>query len=791
MKPIIELNNIRVRKARFSATIGQTGYYVLSALIILLLLLAILLYLINYKQYIFIITSFILACFMLSVWWKRYLSILPPTDDSLEGSLSLAVLSHIKRDQALNPKTMAAAVVTNWQAKFILNHLFIHSSMMDDLLSDNQEDLTKALNYASQFAKQNNVKTIEPGFVVAGLLATSPAVSNYLVKAKLQPSDVWEVANWAFRLTQASLVQKKNYGGIGRDWAFGFTPLLNQYGINLGLSISQYGSSFGWLTKSSGVDAMDAAFNNGASVVALIGPDGIGKTSHVYALAQKLIEGSTTSSLAYNQLVSLDAGFIISNTNGPGAIELLINNLANEAAKAGHIILYLENSPLFFSEGLGALDITNVLMPVFQSRKVKFILEFTPSEFLRLKTQSSTLASLITPIVLTELPKDDVIRVLEDTAIKLEHKSNTLITLEAIYEAYRLSDRYNQDEAYPGKAIRILEQSVSHASEGVVSAETIQTAIEQTYGIKAGSASPIEAEKLLTLEDRIHERMIDQIQAVSSVCSALRRSRAGVSDPNHPIGGFLFLGPTGVGKTELAKSLAAEYFGDADNLIRLDMTEYQQASDVSRLLSDGQNSSISLITLVRQKPFSVVLLDEIEKAHPNILNLLLQMLDDGRLTDSNGKTTSFKDCIIICTSNAGAQDIREHVQNGESIDSFEAKLVDKLISGGQFKPELINRFDEVVLFKPLGPSELVQIVQLMVQQINSTLSNQNISIELTDSAIKKVVEVGYEPALGARPMRRALQVLVEDSLAKKILLKQINPGDHVCLDEIDLVDQGL
>jgi len=789
MKSAIDLNNIRVRKARLAATVGQTGYYILNLLIVVLVFVVVWLYLINEKHFIFIIISPILACFILSIWWKRDLSSLPPSDGSLEGSLSTEVLSRLKQHQPLNPKTVYGAIKDNWQVKFILNHLLIYSSMADStMLSNNEEDLNKALNYASQFAKQNYTKTIEPGHVMAGLLATSSSVSDYLIKSKLQPSDVWEVANWLSRLKEASLVQQKNYGGIGRDWAFGFTPLLNHYGINIGLSISRHGSSFGWLTKSSGVAAMDAAFNNGASAIALIGPDGVGKTSHVYALAQKLIEGSTNTSLAYNQLISLDAAFILSNTKGPGEVEALINDLATEAAKAGHIILFLENSQLFLSEGLGALDITNVLIPILQGRRVRFIFEFTPTDYQRLKVHSSTVAGLITPIVLNELPKEDVIRVLEDTAIKIEHKNKALITLEAVYEAYRLSGRYNQEEAYPGKAIKILEQSVAHANDNLVTAATVQAAIEQTYGIKTGSASPIEAEALLGLEDRIHSRMINQTHAVSSVCSALRRSRAGVSDPNHPIGSFLFLGPTGVGKTELAKSLAAEYFGSSDNLIRLDMTEYQQPSDVSRLLSDGQNNSMSLIMAVRQKPFSVVLLDEIEKAHPNILNLLLQILDEGRLTDSNGKATSFKDCIVICTSNAGAQSIRDHVQTGESLDSFEAQFVDSLINSGQFKPELINRFDELVLFKPLGPEELNQIVQLMIKQINSTLSNQNISIELTAAAINKVVKAGYDPRLGARPMRRALQVLVEDSLAKRILQQQVNPGDHVVLDEADLND---
>jgi ATP-dependent Clp protease ATP-binding subunit ClpA len=280
--------------------------------------------------------------------------------------------------------------------------------------------------------------------------------------------------------------------------------------------------------------------------------------------------------------------------------------------------------------------------------------------------------------------------------------------------------------------------------------------------------------------------MINQSQAVSSVANSLRRARAGVTNPNRPIGSFLFLGPTGVGKTELAKSLAATYFNSEASMIRLDMTEYQQPSDVTRLLSTGQAESSSLIMSVRQQPFSVVLLDEVEKAHPSILNLLLQLLDEGQLTDSTGRPASFKDCIIIATSNAGAETIRSHVEKGESLDSFEASLVEELINNHSFKPELINRFDDVILFRPLLPEELAQIVRLILKEINKTLATQNITVSLSDAAVDKIVVVGNDPTLGARPMRRTVQKAIEDHIAQAILRGEINSGDHVAMDVADL-----
>ena len=381
---------------------------------------------------------------------------------------------------------------------------------------------------------------------------------------------------------------------------------------------------------------------------------------------------------------------------------------------------------------------------------------------------------------------DKTLEILTDNASGFEYRHGVLVSYDAIKEAYSLSGRYELDMAYPGKAIHLLEQALTHTEQNIVTARSVQGAIEQTTGVKAGTAAPVEATELLHLEDRIHERMINQVRAVSVVASALRRARAGVANPNRPIGSFLFLGPTGVGKTELAKAVAATYFGDEANMIRLDMSEYQQASDVARLLSGGENETSSLILKVRQQPFSVVLLDEIEKAHPNILNLLLQLLDEGQLTDNQGRRVSFKDAVVIATSNAGADAIREHIARGEQLEQFETELTNQLISSGQFKPELLNRFDEIVLFRPLKPDELAQVVRLMLAGVNKTLANQNISVNLTDAAIAKIVAVGNDPRLGARPMRRALQRAVENTVANKILSGEIGPGSTLQLDAGDL-----
>ena len=786
MSDLINLKTPRAGQARLSQVISQTGYRILLAGAGVAAAAAVALgFTVNWR-YSWLLATPALICYLPAVWWKRQLAVLPPSGNDLSGRLSGDVLARLKPSMTQQPQSIWEALSGHWQAAFFLNHLLIAKGLVTEQLSTDPAEFGKALQLATQLADQNESPAIELGFVVAGLLLASPGMQQALTQLKIQAGDVEALANWLGRNVVEPANAKHHYGGIGRDWAFGYTPLLDRFGNNLSLGIAEHGAHFGWMVNSDGVKAIEAAFDNHASAVALIGADGIGKSTSVQALAERLIEGETGPTLAYHQVIALNATDITANAKQARDLEQIMLSLTNEAAHAGHIILFFDDAQMFFNEGPGAFDASQILLSIIQSRAVPIILAMSPDDHQRLKAKNHSLASLLTPVVLQELPETGVMRVLEDTAAGLENRHRVLIAYEALHETYRLSGRYEQDEAYPGKAIKLLEQAITHSANSVVNAASVQQAIEQTRGVKVGTAAPVEADSLLHLEDNIHRRMINQVHAVKVVASALRRARAGVANPRRPIGSFLFLGPTGVGKTELAKSIAATYFGDESNMIRLDMSEYQQAEDVSRLLSDGQQESKSLIMSVRVKPFSVVLLDEIEKAHPNILNLLLQLLDEGQLTDTGGKAVSFKDCIIITTSNAGANTIRERVGKGESLESFQAEFTDELINSGQFKPELLNRFDEIVLFRPLTAEELTQVAQLMVAEINQTLAQQNISIKLTDAAIAKIVAEGNDPRLGARPMRRTLQRAVEDTVAQKILKGEAKPGDQLTLDVGDL-----
>ena len=786
----LNLKSLRARKARFGRRMGRDSYnfYVYTAAIFALA--AVGCYMLggneSLRRVSYLLGAFSLGWFVLAQWYRGDLTRLPVDRTSLDGRLAGDALSRLPVRKKLSPQQTWNAIKTHWQVRFICNHLLLSYEGTEKQLSDQPEDMARVWETAARLADANKSEAIEAHHLAGALLLTSPVIEKLLTQTKSSLKEVEQVVAWEGRLLDAIRAPKPYFGGIGRDWANGFTPRLNQYGENVSLAIERYGGHYSWLMESAGVQGMKNAFAQGASAVALIGEPGVGKTSHVYALAQLLLQEDHDPHLEHRQIISLNPSLMLANAHAPGQLEQTIVMLMQEAAHAGHIILFLDDAQLFFKEGVGSFDITRVLLSVVQSHALQLVLAMTPQDFQQLKVSNSAFAGLLSPVVLSEMPEDHVMRVLEDSATGFEARHNVVVSYDALRDSYRLSGRYDQDTAYPGKAIRLLEQSLPHAEKGIVTTASVEAAVEQTRGVKVGSARPAEAQQLLHLEDAIHQRMINQSRAVSVVANALRRARAGVSNPSRPIGSFLFLGPTGVGKTELARSIAATYFGNETNMIRLDMSEYQQPTDVSRLLSNGQDDQKSLIMAVRQQPFSVVLLDEIEKAHPNVLNLLLQLLDEGKLTDMSGRAASFKDAIVIATSNAGANEIRERVGSGEELESFEETFTNNLIDSGQFKPELLNRFDEIVLFRPLKMEELIQLVTLMLGEVNRTLANQNISVALTPAAAEKVVQAGYDPRLGARPLRRELQRAVENTIAGRILSGQTKPGDHVTLDVADL-----
>jgi ATP-dependent Clp protease ATP-binding subunit ClpC len=779
----LSLWSMRARKSRFSVRYKKFWYIPSIGVALVMGLLALYLFLLTSDTRMAHLTLGVtLFALMWIIWYKTDLDNLAPNQPAnrIDDILDPTFLARLRKP--VSPRSAWEALEGHWQEIFITNRLVLHPSLVHDSLSEHEADMEPIWQYALKLQAASGASQLHAGAVTAALILSSPQVIDYLTKHKLKPEDVLHCYDWLVRLARYRETDKPYIGGIGRDWAFGYTPYLERFSVNVSMQVESGRGHFHFLARSGLVDAI---INNLSRTggVALVGDPGIGKTSAVFALAQRMFEDKSVGSLKDHQVVSLNASTILSASKQN--LEQIMLTLFSEATRAGNMVVFLDEAQLFFKEGTGSFDLSQILLPVLQNRRIKLITGFNTTDYQRLKTSNPALVTGLTPVVISEPSAEDTYKIVEDNALSIEFQSKTIATFEAIKESYRLSGQYMQGIAYPGKAITLLEQATSYADQNVITARSVQQAVEKSLGVKVTSAEGAEASALLNLEDQIHQRMINQVAAVKVVAAALRRARAGVGSSKRPIGSFLFLGPTGVGKTELARSLAATYFGDEHNMIRLDMSEYQQPSDVSRLLDDGNESS-SLILSIRKQPFSVVLLDEIEKAHGNILNLLLQLLDEGQLTDVGGKTASFRNAIIILTSNAGSKDILARISNKQGLENFERPLINQLIEQGTFRAELVNRFDEIVLFRSLNQAELMQVAQLMLGEVNKTLANQNISVELTPAALEALVHAGYDPQFGARPMRRVIQRTVEDAMATKILSGEAQPGTKVLLDLPDL-----
>lgn len=712
--------------------------------------------------------------------------------------LSLEVLGLLPQDP--NPRTIIEALAGSGGAKFLANRLGIPIQQVVQLTpadpSLTESVWRESINIWSHLPERTS--TIPSVVVVAAIIRLNPDCTDILNNLRIDASDVYQGVEWLehWEMQARRSSDLKLTGGIARDWSFGYIPTLEHFGTNLSLKYSEGRRSMaGNLMRNRLLvdDMIKYLSSNARRNVALIGPLGVGKSTVVEALADILMDSKSgaSSDIKFNQVFMLDASAIISVANARGEIEQLIGRLLSEAYRAKNIILFLDNAELFMSDGTGSVDLSNLLQPAIEGGGLKLIMAMEEQRFLQIAQAKPALTSALNRIEITPTDDNDTIRVLEDRIIPLEYGSTTLFTYQALTEAYRLSNRYVHDVAQPRASVQLLESAAQRASGGVVNPSVVAQTIEQTLGIKVGGNlqsgdAQAEKDKLLHLEELIHQRMINQTKAVSAVASALRRARAGVRNENRPIGTFLFLGPTGVGKTELAKSLAAVYFSGEDHLVRIDLNEYVRAEDVARLIADGATDPMSLSAQVQKDPFSVVLLDEIEKAHPNVLTTLLQVLDEGVLRDINNRPISFRDTILIATSNAGADKIRQYIEAGYQLEQFSEQIQNELISSGQFKPEFLNRFDEIAVFRPLTKPELLQVIDLILVGINKNLANQKVAVAVDDQAKLALVEAGYDPRLGARPMRRVVQRTVENIVAEKILTGELVSGSGIRLSLADI-----
>ncbi|MED4877306.1 AAA family ATPase [Anoxybacillus geothermalis] len=559
----------------------------------------------------------------------------------------------------------------------------------------------------------------------------------------------------------------------------------------------------------------------------LIGEPGVGKTAIVEGLALKIAEGQVPEKLLNKDVYLLDVASLVANTGIRGQFEERMKRLIAELQERKNIILFIDEIHLLVGAGAaeGSMDAGNILKPALARGELQVVGATTLKEYRQIE-KDAALERRFQPVIVHEPTVEEAIVILKGIQPKYEQFHHVRYTDEAIEACVKLSHRYIQDRFLPDKAIDLLDEAGSKANlrlgptdekqlqerliqiakekeqaakeenyelaaklrdeelklekqleqgvtqeRPVVDAADIEQIIAEKTGIPVGKLQADEKEKMKHLEEHLAKKVIGQAEAVKKVAKAIRRSRAGLKAKHRPIGSFLFVGPTGVGKTELAKTLAEELFGTKDAMIRLDMSEYMEKHSVSKLIGSppgyvGFEEAGQLTEKVRRNPYSIILLDEIEKAHPDVQHIFLQILEDGRLTDSQGRTVSFKDTVIIATSNAGVTDKKITV-GFEKQSGGASSVLDSL--NAYFKPEFLNRFDAIIEFKPLEKAHLLQIVDLMLAEVKTAMREQGIELEVTEAAKEKLAELGYHPAFGARPLRRAIQEHVEDNIADCLL----------------------
>lgn len=783
--------NPRVRLAHQKHALNNKPVIVLTYLILAILLVGGLILLFLKISIGWILIGFSSLPAMLIFWIKNGLAKIPigKTKDLTDLlSEDLLLLIHDK----LTPADLTKILPRTNSGTFIMTRFNLPIIFFEQISSFLPSSTEPIYSRAIAIRDETNSETITGAILAVAIIENLPNYEQVLNHLQLSITDLYQGITWYNYLNGLVMGNKKRVrnGGIARDFAFGFTPTLQRFAINLS---TRYTGSENRIQQAENTEIIkkiiDTLSHKGRQNVALVGAYGSGRSTIVSSLAETLMnpDSKIPSNLKYRQIYSLDAPSLISAARNHGEIEYLMIKILNEIYSAKNIILCLDNAHLFFEEGPGSVDIANLLVPVLEAGHIRIIMIMDDQKFLEISAKNPALANSLNKIVVTPSNAEETLRILMDQVPILEYQKHVIYTYRALTEAYRLSNQYIHDVEMPGRAKLLLESAANFANRNVVTAISVQDAIEKSYGVKVKVAANAEdKDKLLNLEQLIHEHMIDQQEAVSAVANALRRAGAGVKNQSRPIGTFLFLGPTGVGKTELAKTLARVYFNGEDNIVRLDMNEFVSESDVSRLIRDGASDALSLTAQVMKQPFSVVLLDEIEKAHPSVLTTLLQVLDEGILRDEKNREISFRDCIIIATSNAGANEIRDQITQGVNIETVKEELIEHLISSGEFKPEFLNRFDEVCLFKPLSKEDLIQVLDLIIASTNKTLEPQKISISVTPEAKQILIDRGYDPKMGARPMRRIVQKTVENITAAAILSGTVQPGSTITIDPNNL-----
>lgn len=580
--------------------------------------------------------------------------------------------------------------------------------------------------------------------------------------------------------------------GIAKDWCYGETYVLDQFSREFMYDKLPY---LHFIGHGQQILAIESTLSKTSQAnILLVGEPGAGKKTTVQGFVNLLRNGEIHPALEHKRLVELAANTLIASAKTKGELENLLLKIFNDAVKAGNIILVIDDFGKFVksSQGLG-VSISQLLGSYFNSKAIQLIALEDSDVFKRSMEPDSSLMQYFEVIRLEEPGEKELMQILKSTAMILENRQGVIFTYPAIKEIIKVSRRYLTEGALPERAIDILEEVSSRVASqrkmNFITVNDILSFVKEKTKMPVGDLGTGEKEKLINLEEILHKRVVNQEEAISAISSAVRRARMEIQEAKKPIASFLFLGPTGVGKTETAKALAEIYFNNEEAMIRFDMTEYQEESGVERLIGSFKASEPGILaTSIREKPYNLILLDEFEKSHRKIEDLFLQILDEGFFTDAFGKKVYMRSSIIIATSNAASQMIWDMVKEGVNPALFKEKIIDFIQRKGSFRAELLNRFDAIIIFCPLTSENLKVIAKIMLEKLKKRLLGKELELIINDSLIGKVAEIGYTPVFGARPMQRMIQDKIEKEIAQRMISGKIKAGDKIEFNSEDLVN---
>lgn len=730
----------------------------------------------------------------------------------LEDSYYIAAKDQGSAIQSLH---IFAALLNSDEVKIILGRLGIVSKSLQDVVqqiikSDGLVTRAGKLNLddsAMEIVLQSYVlayemrrQKVEVAEILEAVVRANEKVKEILfdytvTQAKINNAIAWIRIQQTLRARYNRFRYKAGFkpkGSMDRAMTAVATPVLDS--LSEDFTMLAKAGYFGLcVARESIFDDIYRVLEGGGSPV-LVGQPGVGVDTIVEGLANRMVAEEVPEFLQDKRLVSLQISKLVAGTTHAGELEDRVMNIVYEIARSGNIVLFIHNVHNLVgvsSVGRANVDLADILTESLLKRGIHVVTSTTPYDYIKYIEHSSFVSSL-TKIEVHEPDANQAIQMLAANVGRIESKNKVFFSYDALEKAVELSQRYIHDQYLPSKAISIIEEVAvrvknKRGKNQLVSGNDIAGLIADKAKVPITQVTADESAKLLNLEELIHQRIVNQVEAVKIVSGALRRARVELRDMKRPIVSLMFLGPTGVGKTELAKTVAAVYFSNEQRIIRLDMSEYQEKNSLQRMIgSPGSTEGGVLTNAVRQDPHSILLLDEIEKAHPDILNVFLQVMEDGRMTDVTGRTVDFTNLIVIATSNAGTNYIQDMTSQGATVEQIKDELLEKELRP-YFRPEFLNRFDNIVVFRPLLPEHIEQIAVLLLRKEQKRLEQKGIFLEPTDKAIKELAKLGYDPKFGARSLRRVIQDKVANALANFLLTGKIDRRDKVILEGADSI----